>query len=235
MLIEHLVRSRTMPIERKVWTLSSANERPSIAIIFLDAELYLDRVGAATVVGQLEREGRVPPVTSAFVSQNGPAARHSNFTCQMDYAAFVAADVTSWMRARYTSIQGIVLAGLSLSGLAAAFIATRFPRNFSATICQSPSFWWEGGRFANELPPAATHGGKLWVCVGDRETEANVSHPPSGLIQRLSQVEGCDAGCAALRRNGYIVRYRTYAGGHDPGCWREDLALALPWACRDGT
>ena len=153
----------------------------------------------------------------------------------MDYAAFIAVDVQRWVRDWSPGVTKVVLAGLSLSGLAAAFAATRFPSAFAATICQSPSFWWEAGRFGEELRPAPDAGPRFWVCVGDRETDANVSHPPSGMLQGMTQIEGCDAGVGALRRNGYHVSYRTYAGGHDPNCWREDLMLALPWASSSGS
>ena len=66
--------------------------------------------------------------------------------------------------------------------------------------------------------------------MGSRETEAGLSHPPSGLRQGLTQVAGCLAAAAALRANGYGVSYREYDGGHDPAGWRDDLSLALPRA-----
>jgi len=69
--------------------------------------------------------------------------------------------------------------------------------------------------------------GSAW---GGRETEAGLSHPPSGLRQGLTQVAGCLAAAAALRANGYGVSYREYDGGHDPAGWRDDLSLALPRA-----
>jgi enterochelin esterase family protein len=128
----------------------------------------------------------------------------------------------------------IVIAGLSLSGLAAAYAATRHPAVFRAAVCQSPSFWWERGRFADELPAATQAGPQFWICVGSRETEAGLSHPPSGLRQGLTQIAGSLSAAAALRAKGYDVSYREYAGGHDPGCWRDDLSLALPWVWRRG-
>ena len=60
-LTEHVVCGRAAPIERKVWTARSVGERPGIAVLFLDAELYLERVGAAEVVEQLRRDGTLPP------------------------------------------------------------------------------------------------------------------------------------------------------------------------------
>ena len=52
--------------------------------------------------------------------------------------------------------------------------------------------------------------------MGSGETEAGLSHPPSGLRQGLTQVAGCLSAAAALRANGYRVSYREYDGGHDP-------------------
>jgi enterochelin esterase-like enzyme len=66
--------------------------------------------------------------------------------------------------------------------------------------------------------------------VGSQETEAGLSHPPSGLWQGLTQVAGCLGTAAALRANGYRVSYREFDGGHDPEYWCDDLSLALPWA-----
>jgi enterochelin esterase family protein len=170
-----------------------------------------------------------------FLSAGGAAARHEDFVCRPDYARFVARDLVDSVRDEHPGVTEIVIAGLSLSGLAAAYAATRHPAVFRAAVCQSPSFWWERGRFADELPPATPAGPEFWISVGSRETEAGLSHPPSGLRQELTQVAGCVSAAAALRAKGYGVSYREYDGGHDPGCWRDDLSLALPRALRRGS
>jgi enterochelin esterase family protein len=229
-IFEHTVSDAAGSIERKVWAFPPTDEQARTAILFLDAEIYLLAVGAPEVVNGLQRTGKLPAVVSVLISHNDAASRQSDFICQTDYAAFIAQDVTGWIRARYPGIRDIILVGLSLSGLAAAFAFTQFQSSFSAAICQSPSFWWEDGRFCKELPPASPAGKKLWVCVGDNETDANVSHAPSGLFQKLTQIQGCEQACTALRERGFDVTYRMYAGGHDPACWRADLELALPWA-----
>jgi len=232
-LSEFVLRNRSGSYERRAWRLDSTGQPAEAALIFLDAELYIGRVQAPTVVRRLQTAGVIPAVKTLFVSHNGPDARHSDFVCNPDYAAFVANEVVGWVRNECPGVRDIVIAGLSLSGLAAAFIASRHPSVFRAAVCQSPSFWWEGGRFAEDLPPAAG-APEFWLCVGDKEAESGVSHPPSGLRQELTQIEGCDRAAAAFRREGYAVSYRLYDGGHDPECWREDLALALPWVWRRG-
>ena len=233
-LMERTLRCRSGMFERKVWSLAPPAGRPTAAILFLDAELYLERVGAAAVVRRLQERRAIPPAVAVFLSDGGAAARHEDFVCRPEYARFVARDLVGSVREEHPGVTEIVIAGLSLSGLAAAYAATRHPAVFRAAVCQSPSFWWERGRFAEELPAATPAGPEFWICVGSRETEAGVSHPPSGLRQGLTQVAGCVSAAAALRAKGYRVSYREYDGGHDPECWRDDLSLALPWVWRRG-
>lgn len=49
------------------------------------------------------------------------------------------------------------------------------------------------------------------------------------LAEIAQQLESCRRGAAALEHFGHTVAYREFRGGHDPNCWRDDLALALPW------
>lgn len=231
-LTEHVLSSRTGAYERKVWASSGRRGSAEAAVVFLDGELYVERVKAPGVVQGLEAAGVIPATLAVYVSIHSGASRHVDFVCDPAYAEFVAADVVGWVRSEAPTVRDVVIAGLSLSGLAAGYAATRHPSAFRAAVCQSPSFWWDGGRFGKEVPPAQPSGPAFWVCVGDGETQAGVSHPPSGLYQAMTQIEGCDRAGAALRAKGYDVSYRRYAGGHDPECWREDLGLALAWVWR---
>jgi enterochelin esterase-like enzyme len=210
-------------VRADVWSLAPPAGRPTAAVLFLDAELYLERVKAAVVVRRLLERRAIPPAVAVFCSAGGAAARHEDFVCRPEYARFVARDLVGSVRDEHPGVTEIVIAGLSLSGLAAAYTATRHPAVFRAAVCQSPSFWWERGRFAEELPRATQGGPEFWICVGSRETEAGLVHPPSGLRQGLTQVAGCVFTAAALRAEGYGVSYREYDGGHDPDCRRDDL------------
>jgi iron(III)-enterobactin esterase len=231
-LTESTLRCRSGALWRSAWWLAPPTGRPTAAILFLDAELYLERVGAAALVRRLQERRGIPPAVAVFLSHGGAAARHEDFVCRPEYARFIARDLVGSVREEHPGVTEVVIAGLSLSGLAAAYAATRHPAVFRAVVCQSPSFWWKRGRFAEELPAATPAGPEFWISVGSRETEAGVSHPPSGLRQELTQVAGCVSASAALRAKGYSVSYREYDGDHHPDCWRDDLSLALPWAWR---
>ena len=118
-----------------------------------------------------------------------------------------------------------MICGLSLSGLQAAFTACRHPDVFSLALCQSGSFWWLAD---NEILWPATNA-RFWLSVGDKETATNVSHPPTGLFQGISQIAGVETAAQRLSALGGGVRCHRYAGGHAAAPWREELGPALQW------
>jgi enterochelin esterase-like enzyme len=227
---EDFVQSDLKPPGRRIWTQASTGERAKRLLVFLDAELYLERVSARQLVTQLQHEGLIPPAVAVFVSSESAAARHSDFVCDSAYADFLSRDLVPHLLAKHSvDSDAAVLIGLSLSGLAAAHAALTTDR-FQVGVCQSPSFWWGGERLPSLLPPINDVAPRLWVSVGDLETDRDVSHPPSGLFQATSQRDSCERVAAALGAAGCEVAYRRFHGGHDAACWRDDLALALPWA-----
>jgi len=233
-LEESFVKSVAKPPGRRVWKLRAELGRANWAAIFLDGELYLERVMAVPVLRKLQASGDIPPFLAVFVSSGGDGARHSDYTCDASYGAFISEDVVPWLLSGHPGVETdrTTIVGLSLSGLAAAYTAISYPDKFSAAICQSPSFWWEDERFCSSLPQAAGSGPAFWVSVGNHETKCDISHPPSGLLQQTSQVDACERACNALRAAKYNVNRRVFQGGHDPERWREDLALAIPWVAK---
>ena len=220
-----------MPPGRRVWALTPETGRPIATVVFLDAEIYIERVGAVSVLRELQAKGSTPPLFSVFVSSVDSASRHSDYTCDETYAEFLSEEVVPWALRQHVRLDAAcMLVGLSLSGLAAAHAAITHGEQFAATICQSPSFWWSDEKFRESLRPASGLGPCFWISVGNEETESEASHPPSDMLQRTDQIAACQRGSTALRKANYEVADRVFQGGHDPLSWREDLMLALPWA-----
>jgi enterochelin esterase-like enzyme len=230
-LEEAFVSSAAKPPGRRVWKMRPETEQPFCAAIFLDGELYIERVEAVPVLRQLQASGSIPPMLAVFVSSSSAAARHVDYTCDADYASFLSQDVVPWLLNSQAEVDcnHVTVVGLSLSGLAAAHAALTHHVEFRAAICQSPSFWWNDERLCSSLPKAIGSPPGFWVSVGNQETDRGVSHPPSGMLQQTSQIEACRRGCDALRAAGYNVNHRVFQGRHDPERWREDLVLALSW------
>ena len=228
-----VIRSTEREYARSAW-LVAGPPTPHRLCVLLDGEIYRDGVDALPVLATLMESGRIPPMTVVLVSHAGAAARHADYVCDPQFARFVAEDVVDRARERVPSLSADrhVICGLSLSGLAAAHIALLHPTRFSAALCQSGSFWWEPvafARLAAEHPPVGT---RFWLSVGDEETDSGVSHPPTGLFQAISQIDGVERAVAVLEEHGGDVRFHRYRGGHSVEHWQAELDDAVTWLLR---
>ncbi|WLD13978.1 alpha/beta hydrolase [Planctellipticum variicoloris] len=212
---------------RRIWLQPSADA--ACCWIFLDAELYLDRVGAVQIVEQLLKDGGLPPVTFAYISSLDAAARHRDYTCSDDYATFLIREVIPWIEQSQGRFERYYLGGLSLSGLAAAYALCRHPGVFSGGLCQSPSAWWNDEWLTAAIASQPARPGRLWVSVGNQELQQGVSHPPTGLFQQTSQLDSVRRLVRQLETSFSQVRSHEYDGGHDPACWAAELPDALTW------
>jgi enterochelin esterase-like enzyme/GNAT superfamily N-acetyltransferase len=230
---EHVVASADGKYTRTVWLLRSPSESHHQLAVFLDAEHYLRDLKAMPIIEGLLQSWALPPTTCVFVSHVNGAARHEDYTCNNDYTHFIIEDVVGWARGqdRQVQFEDNLVCGLSLSGLAAAYIASRAPRVFTKALCQSGSFWWLADH-PRSLPASR---GRFWLSVGSDETASGVSHPPTGLFQRVSQIDGVRAMAKRLSAEGATVNFRVFAGGHGPMLWREELSPALTWLCERRT
>jgi enterochelin esterase family protein len=218
---------------RSAWLVEGPATDHSLCVL-LDGEHYRDNVQALPIFSTLMERGSIPPMTLVFVSHGDAGARHSDYLCDPQFARFIAEDVVSRARARVPSLSSErhLICGLSLSGLAAAHIALLYPTRFPAALCQSGSFWFEPDAFAQlaqRRPPVKT---RFWLSVGDEETDAEVSHPPTGLFQSISQIAGVERARAVLEETGGEVNCHRYRGGHSFESWRAELSDALRWLLR---
>jgi enterochelin esterase family protein len=195
--------------------------------IFLDAEHYIRDMNCLPVIQKLLESGGVPPVTCLFVSHVNGEARHRDYTCNNRYCRFIAEDVVTWARRRneHINVGENLICGVSLSALAGAYAVFQFPSVFSFSLCQTGSFWWLADR--DVVLPATK--AKFWLSVGSKETATGLSHPPTGLFQRLSQIEGVENAAKRFELLGATVKYNLYSGGHAFAPLREELEPALKW------
>ena len=216
---------------RTVWFSAGPKQTNHPLCVFLDGEYYLNRANALSILEKSIASRQIPHMSFVFVASNGPKSRHEDFTCNNRFAKYVVEDIVPWARNRLDSIssEGNVICGLSLSGLASAYISSTYPRIFSASLCQSGSFWWDRNRFASLVSKHAPIGSRFWLSVGDKEIEEDVKHPPTDLHQEFSQIVGVQSAVDALRANSAEVRHHLFSGGHEFGPWSDELADALHW------
>jgi enterochelin esterase family protein len=225
------LQSSTKRFPRKAWYLPSTHPRPKRIAIFLDAEIYLDRMAAAELIPDLEADGSIEPMSCLFISHQDAEARHHDYTCSDPYADFIAKDVMRWMQQHsgIFSPGNHLIAGVSLSGLQAVYTSLSYPQIFSRTLSQSGSFWWENEWFRKHLRELLPNPGKYWLSVGTKEQGAGHIHPPTGLLQEIDQDTAIKNFSEALKQHGSQIKNHTYEGGHDPHHWQAELPEALRW------
>ena len=223
-LEEHILSDSTTGYSRNVRLLRGPADQPQRLCLFLDGELYLQKMKVVPVLNALLNRGTLPPVTFAFIDHLNMKGREQDYTCNDQFGHFIGEKVIPWL---HQQIRGLrpgdhLIGGLSLSGLASAWLALQYPGHFRYCLSQSGSFWWNAQHFARMAPQRAPIKTRFWLSVGDQETE--VDEPPE-----VSQIEGVKNTCPVLKSMGATVYYNEYHGGHDLKYWRAELDQALPW------
>lgn len=220
--------------ERTVWIREPADPAGARHLtIFLDAELYRDRIGVDQVIDWLAARRAVADSWFVFVSAATVEAHWVECPCHPPFARFVVEELLPWLAHRFpgtASVGNKVLVGLSYTGLAAAYVVRQYPGVFRKVIAQSGSFWWNGGRIVDlyrELPQRVPT--EFFLDVGAKETATNVRHRDD-VLQMVSQVAGVRAFRDELLRQGHTVEYVEFDGGHEAAGWRSSLPAALRWA-----
>ena len=230
-LEEHVVESTSGEYARKVWLMKGAMAKTQRLCIFLDAEYYLGRMDAPALLSDLQAREVLPALTCLLVSHRDSAARHTDYTCSENFSRFIAQDLIAWVRKTSAGISehGNLICGLSLSGLASAYLALTYPQLFPYALCQSGSFWWNDEWLARTAKTYSSAPGKFWISVGDREVDAGVTHAPSGMVQGVSQIAAAERIVEELKGMGASVNYHLFSGGHEFAPWKQELPAALRW------
>ncbi|MHC4995979.1 MAG: alpha/beta hydrolase [Planctomycetota bacterium] len=214
---------------------AASDEAPTLCV-FLDAEYYLNSLGAVDLIVGLVERGEIPPVVCVFVSHVDAAQRRLDYTCNTAYSRFVACDVVRWAHGQVPGLSeaGRTIVGMSLSGLAGAHAVYKHPEVFERWVFQSGSFWWNDEYLTGRLNRPMDNGKRCWVSVGDEETQADITHPPSNMRQVVSQSHACRRFADTVTGRGASVLFNLYAGGHDTKHWGAELPDALRWVFREG-
>jgi enterochelin esterase-like enzyme len=134
MLAQFEIPSQLLNKPRTAWVQPAVAGHGADCLIFLDAEFYIERVRAPTIVADLQKTGSLAPVTSIYVSHIDAMARTADLTCNEAFSSFVASDLCRWIEQTVGRFERFFLCGLSLSGLAATFAALRHPTTFCGVL-----------------------------------------------------------------------------------------------------
>jgi hypothetical protein len=159
--------------------------------------------------------------------------RWRELSCNSAYAVFLAQEIVPWARANYHATdrpEQTIIGGVSLGGLAAAFVGFKHPEVFGNVLSQSGSFWWKPDeekdwewlthQFAAgpRLPLRFSfEAGLLENTTGGPPGRP---FPPPMLVTNRNLRD-------TLQSKGYSVHYTEFNGNHTLFNWRGTLASHL--------
>lgn len=226
----HKFSSKYANNERTIWVLEPRDTaKPYDLAIFLDAELYREKIDILSVLNELESSG-FGNTLYLFVSCESTETRWRECPCHPPFAWFILKELMFWIEQQYPlamTSSNRALIGLSYTGLAAAYVALQSEGLFTAVLAQSGSFWWNDCWLTSDVSSRqGDHRMKFYLDVGCEERETYVQHKED-VLQIVSQIEGVERFRDALIAKGHEVHYRIFEGGHNFACWKQTLPDAL--------
>jgi len=193
-------------------------------LLLFDGKTYQDDYHVANMLDDLIARHMLPPVNVVFIDSLDQARRAKELPPDADFADFMAHELLPWLRQQGVALtrQKTVLAGSSYGGLAASWVALRYPRLFGNVLSLSGSWWWapkgetpawltQQYRQAPRVPV------RFWLQAGRFETHG----PNGGNYPNTLDFE------RVLRDKGYQVSFHLSSGGHDYAVWCEALVQGM--------
>ncbi|WP_158881741.1 alpha/beta hydrolase-fold protein [Amycolatopsis anabasis] len=218
----------TLPSGRRCWAYTppghQRGERLPL-LVLLDGDGWIGDRDIAATLDNLIAAGRIPRMVAALPDSVSPETRSAELTCRDAFVEFLAGELAPWAEAELGATGDparTIVAGQSLSGLAAAFTGLRAPARFGNVLSQSGSYWFSGEWLTGEFADAPRGPVRFYLEVGLQEWV---------ILDRTRKLRD------VLRRKNYPVHYTEFNGGHDYACWRGGLAdgliaLTNTWSAR---
>ncbi len=223
-MTEHVVQSKILGNERRVWVYTPANysseNPPYHVMLLLDGQSWINDNPIATTLDNLIAAGEIPPYVVIMPEALDFETRVREMACYLPFVEFTVDELLPWASTHWKITNApsqTIIGGQSLGGLTAAFTGLLAPQRFGNVLSQSGSFWWANGSDFNvdgewlaqqyaQLPKRPL---RFYMEVGLQEW---VLLSPTRHLRNV------------LAAKGYDVTYTEFNGGHDPTCFRGSIA-----------
>ena len=235
----HFFKSEILNNERRIWIYhpppTGTVGPPAGCLVVLDGRFFNFAVRVPMILDNLLAEGAIRPLTAVMVDNPGQTwqeamdTREKELSCHAPFADFLAQELLPWLRQTCVLTDDpaqTIVAGGSMGGLAAAFVAMQYPDIFGSVLAMSGSFWWRPDgdeewewltrQFARrQFAPL-----RFYLEVGLLESRPSATGFPGQLLanRHLRNV---------LQARGHDVNYEEKMHGHDSSPWPEVFGTGL--------
>lgn len=203
-------------------------------ILFLDGSYFIDPIPTPSILERMINQNEISSSIAVFLDCSSER-RQQEYYCDAKFTQFLIEDFIPILREKHSlsitrdaSLTTIV--GLSASGLAAFYVALRYPNIFGNVITYSASFndkkQFELEKLIDEFvnKQIKTH---FIMKAGSFETQPIALQFPDNSKQNLSPNEANKTAYSYLIQHGANATFHEFVGGHNFVCWRglisEDL------------
>ena len=200
-----------------------AKTAPGMLLLF-DGLSYRNPGMVPEMLDRMIAAGAIPPMAAVMVDFIDGKQRQVELAANDRFSDFIGTELVPMLRRRFglsTDPARSIVAGASRGGLAASYMALRYPSLFGNVIGQSSALWWA---------PTPAGMGKDWLL---QRYESAPKLPvrfylEAGSLEDPVDMRGTNRRFAdALRAKGYTVCHGEYLGGHTFLHWRANLPQAL--------
>jgi enterochelin esterase-like enzyme len=216
--------------KRKVWVYtppgySAKTGEPYHLLISFDGDSYQKDIPAPTILDNLLAAGKIYPTVQIMVDNSED--RLGDLANRQQFADFLSKDLLAWAQKNFrvtNEASKTTLCGYSAGGLAAAFVALKYPHQFGNVLAQSGAFWRgnEGSTqpiewLTAQLKAAPKLNLRFYLEVGAGETVKTVGG--------ISILEANRHLRDVLQAKGYDIKYLEVPNAvHNSEHWRSQLA-----------
>ncbi|MBW8768186.1 MAG: DUF3327 domain-containing protein [Gemmatimonadetes bacterium] len=197
-------------------------------LLTFDGGEYVSSIPVPTMLDNLIAAKRVAPMVAVFVA-SPDEQRNTELNQNEHFAEFLATELIPWVRSKYaiaSSPAHNVVAGSSMGGLAAAFVANRHPEIFGNVLSQSGAFMFAAPgeqspeRMKRDIEAAPKRDVAYYLEAGIYE-QGRLDEGGVDLLASNRHLRD------VLKAKGYRLTYDEYAGGHDDLAWRSGFSKGL--------
>ena len=224
-LTRHTFTSSQLGNSREVLLYRPRSAQPARwTLILFDGQIYQHDYHVANVLDGLIARHVLPPVNVVFIDSLDHARRSQELPPNPRFANAMAHELVPWLRGQGIALQRqkTVLAGSSYGGIAASWVAMRYPRLFGNVLSLSGSYWWapkgeEASWLTRQYQQSPRYPIRFWLQAGKFES----SGPDGGIYRNTLEFE------QVLKEKGYRVSFHPWSSGHDYTAWCEALVHGM--------